>query len=71
MQRINQFNTIFFGDDLEYLLMVKDRVVEHLEKSKNIYTYHSIIWADSKGWYLTINVYNIDDLKLTDESKSL
>lgn len=65
MQRINNVNTLFFGDDLEHLLMVKDRVVEYLEKFKDKYTYHSIIWANSKGWYLTVNVFKINDLKMT------
>jgi hypothetical protein len=64
MKRINNLNTLFFGEDLEYLLMVKDRVVNYIDTSKSMYSYHSIIWADEKGWYLTINVYRNDDLKL-------
>lgn len=64
MKRINNLNTLFFGEDLEYLLMVKDRVVNYIDNSKSMYSYHSIIWADEKGWYLTINVYRNDDLKL-------
>jgi len=64
MKRINKGNTLFFGEDLEYLLMVKDRVVEYIDGSKSMYSYHSIIWADEKGWYLTINVYRNDDLKM-------
>lgn len=64
MERINKNNTIFFGEDIEYLLMVKDRVVDYIDNSKSMYSYHSIIWADDKGWYLTINVYRNDDLKL-------
>jgi|APFre7841882793_1041355.scaffolds.fasta_scaffold140337_2 hypothetical protein len=63
MKRINKNNTLFFGEDLEYLLMVKDRVVDYID-TKSMYSYHSIIWADEKGWYLTINVYRNDDLKL-------
>ncbi len=64
MKRINNLNTLFFGEDLEYLLMVKDRVVNYIDTNKSMYSYHSIIWADEKGWYLTINVYRNDDLKL-------
>lgn len=64
MQRINKLNTLFFGDDLEYLLIVKDRVVDYIDETKNLYSYHSIIWADEKGWYLTINVFRNDDLKM-------
>jgi hypothetical protein len=64
MLRVNKYNTLFFGDDLEHLLMSKERIVNYIENSKSMYSYHTVIWANENGWYLTVNVYRNDDLKL-------
>jgi len=52
MQRINRLNTLFFGDDLEYLISVKERVLSVLDEKKDNYTYEYSIYANEKGWLL-------------------
>lgn len=60
MQRINRLNTLFFGDDLEYLISVKERVLSVLDEKKDNYTYEYSIYANEKGWFLNVNIYHID-----------
>lgn len=58
MQRINRLNTLFFGNDLEYLLLVKERIVVALDKKTVEYTYTYSIEANEQGWYLNVNIYH-------------
>jgi hypothetical protein len=57
VKRINQLNTIFFGDDLERLLIVKDRINFVLDSKKEQYYYTEFIFSTKAGWFLEINVY--------------
>ena len=58
MQRINRLNTLFFGSDLEYLLLVKERVLDTLDKKTIEYSYTYSIEVNDNGWYLNINIYH-------------
>jgi hypothetical protein len=58
MQRINRLNTLFFGSDLEYLLLVKERVLDTLDKKTTEYSYTYSIEVNDNGWYLNINIYH-------------
>lgn len=58
MQRINRLNTLFFGSDLEYLLLVKERVLDTLDKKALEYTYTYSIEVNEHGWYLNVNIYH-------------
>jgi hypothetical protein len=58
MQRINRLNTLFFGNDLEYLLLVKERVLTALDKKALEYTYNYSIEANDNGWFLNVNIYH-------------
>lgn len=60
MQRINRLNTLFFGDDFEYLFSVKERVLSVLDEKKDNYTYEYSIYANETGWFLNVNIYHID-----------
>jgi hypothetical protein len=58
MQRINRLNTLFFGSDLEYLLLVKERVLDTLDKKTTEYSYTYSIEVNDNGWYLNVNIYH-------------
>jgi hypothetical protein len=58
MQRINRLNTLFFGNDLEYLLLVKERVLSTLDKQAVDYSYTYSIESSNQGWYLNINIFH-------------
>ena len=58
MQRINRLNTLFFGSDLEYLLLVKERVIDTLDKKTTEYSYTYSIEVNDNGWYLNVNIYH-------------
>jgi hypothetical protein len=57
VNRINQLNTLFFGDDIERLLSVKGKIIFVLSNKKEQYYYTDLIISSKAGWFLEINVY--------------
>ena len=53
---ITPYNTEYFGEDMDELMLRLNQLKAKMKKCKELSFTHCI-WGDELGWYLTVNVF--------------